>query len=101
MHMTVLSTPHSQATTESATSEAHANSRVHLAYLDGLRGLAALYIVLYHAQSMLSGLPSKVDLGLSVITLGRFSVTIFIVLSGYCLMLPVASSHTQQLKGGT
>jgi peptidoglycan/LPS O-acetylase OafA/YrhL len=72
----------------------------YLSYLEGLRGLAALYVVLYHTQGMVINLPRPVELALTVIGLGRFSVTIFIVLSGYCLMLPVAQSDTGRLKGG-
>ena len=74
---------------------------LHLRFLDGIRGLAALYVVLYHAQAMIrEDLPRRVSIGLFPLELGRFSVTIFIVLSGYCLMLPIARSADQQLRGG-
>ena len=74
---------------------------IHFRFLDGLRGLAALYVVLYHAQTMLrEDLPKRIWLGLFPLELGRFSVTIFIVLSGYCLMLPIARSANQRLNGG-
>jgi peptidoglycan/LPS O-acetylase OafA/YrhL len=79
---------------------------VRLHYLDGIRGLAALYVVLFHAYQ-------EADPGLSGsqyslvwqwatrwLTHGRFSVAVFIVLSGYCLMLPVVRSHRGQLRGG-
>src|SRR5882724_8311244 len=72
-----------------------------LAYLDGLRASAALYVVLFHAvigfAVQLSG-PFKV-LRL-VFGFGHEAVAIFIVLSGYCLMLPVARSANAELRSG-
>lgn len=75
--------------------------RVRLDYLDGLRGLAALYVVMHHAYYGLTAeaaLPSSVAHLTYWLYLGRSAVDIFIVLSGYCLMLPVI--RTGQLKGG-
>lgn len=77
-----------------------------LHYLDGIRGLAALYVVLFHAYQEadpdLSG--SQYSLAWQWVTRwlthGRLSVAVFIVLSGYCLMLPVARSSDGQLRGG-
>jgi peptidoglycan/LPS O-acetylase OafA/YrhL len=72
-----------------------------LAYLDGLRAAAALYVVLFHAvvgfAVDLSG-PARVFR--LAFGFGHEAVAIFIVLSGYCLMLPVTRSAEQQLKGG-
>lgn len=68
----------------------------HLAYLDGVRGLAALYVVLHHAylEVHLSGLfpafPARLAQALQWLRFGHLSVDVFIVLSGYCLMLPLA-----------
>lgn len=76
----------------------------HLDYLDGLRGLAALYVVVHHAWRILTlstGLPALsegVRAALGVFAFGRLSVDVFIVLSGYCLMLPVARSG--EMRGG-
>jgi peptidoglycan/LPS O-acetylase OafA/YrhL len=86
----------------------------HLGYLDGIRGLAALYVLLEHVQ--LSGLdlinawapvnPTPLQrlaqfLNSSVLGYGHLAVDVFIVLSGYCLMLPVAQSRGEvQLRGG-
>jgi peptidoglycan/LPS O-acetylase OafA/YrhL len=79
---------------------------VRLRYLDGLRGLAALYVVLFHAYQEadpdLSGSQFSIALQSATrwLTHGRFSVAVFIVLSGYCLMLPVVRSADRRLRGG-
>ena len=76
---------------------------VRLEYLDGLRALAALYVVLFHAgvcfldaERPLHGLARNVQRALS---LGHDAVAVFIVLSGYCLMLPVARAEGQLVRG--
>ncbi len=78
---------------------------VHLSYLDGLRGLAALYVTMFHAQSIVFGhgtvaVPKLITASYAWMRYGRYSVAVFIVLSGYCLMLPVARSANGQLRGG-
>ncbi|MBD3880192.1 acyltransferase [Phormidium tenue FACHB-886] len=81
-------------------------SAVRLRYLDGLRGLAALYVVLFHAYQEadpeLDGNEFSIAIQFATrwLTHGRFSVAVFIVLSGYCLMLPVMRSADGQLRGG-
>ena len=76
----------------------------HLKYLDGLRGLAALYVVLFHCTQPVSGdwarFPFVVRILGQTLMYGHFAVAIFIVLSGYCLMLPVARSAEGQIRGG-
>ena len=78
---------------------------VRLRYLDGLRGLAALYVVLFHAYQEadpdLSGHQYSIVLQYATrwLTHGRFGVCVFIVLSGYCLMLPIVRSGGK-LRGG-
>ncbi|WP_026462922.1 acyltransferase family protein [Adhaeribacter aquaticus] len=76
-------------------------AKVHLAYLDGLRGLAALYVVLHHALLQINGAsgqsivenadgePTLVKLLAFMFRHGRLAVDLFIVISGFCLMLPV------------
>lgn len=75
-----------------------------LDFLDGLRGLAALAVVLDHCGDVhWSGGPVGRALTLSsqALSYGRFAVPVFIVLSGYCLTMPVARSGNGRLKGGT
>lgn len=62
-----------------------------IAYLDGMRAVAAVYVVLFHATSMLGRGSTGLSKILQVLfQFGHEAVAIFIVLSGYCLMLPVA-----------
>ena len=65
----------------------------HLGYLDGLRALAALYVVAVHALSQVDRHHDRISAPWSLITglflYGHYAVDLFIVLSGFCLMLPV------------
>jgi peptidoglycan/LPS O-acetylase OafA/YrhL len=67
-----------------------AKPRLRLAYLDGLRGLAAVYVVLFHAGVGFGGddLPPFARGARRFLAFGHHAVAVFIVLSGYCLMLP-------------
>ena len=76
----------------------------HLPYLDGLRGLAALYVVLHHA--LLQAVPNPplhahnpLELAMRLLLGGRYAVDLFIVLSGFSLMLPVLRNGGE-LSGG-
>lgn len=67
--------------------------------MDGLRAVAAGYVVLFHAvpgfsQNALTG-PWRI--ARRVFAYGHEAVAIFIVLSGYCLMLPVVRSRPERL----
>jgi peptidoglycan/LPS O-acetylase OafA/YrhL len=72
------------------------DSKVRLNYLHGIRGIAALYVVLFHIyldyQSMLSvqgaQLPLWIQSLLGLLSEGHAAVAVFILLSGYCLLLP-------------
>ena len=79
-----------------------AEARLRLHYLDGLRGLAAFYVVVHHAFLEVAAVPGWLPDRFCVATRwawnGQFAVQIFIVLSGCCLMIPVARSGS--LKGG-
>ncbi|MCU0570206.1 MAG: acyltransferase [Oculatellaceae cyanobacterium Prado106] len=78
--------------------------RVRLTYLDGIRGLAALYVVLVHvwiSEGSDELVPSWFWAGLEKsLRYGIFAVVIFVTLSGYCLMLPVVRSGKTELSGG-
>ncbi len=69
--------------------------RLHLPYVDGFRALAALYVVQCHAwvQTWPSGDWSRSVFGWLVP--GDYAVILFIVISGFCLNLPVVG------RGGT
>ena len=71
-----------------------------LKFLDGLRGLAALYIVLYHAAG--DDPPPEPSLRFLAwfLQFGHYAVGVFIVLSGFCLMLPVVRSADKRLRDG-
>lgn len=92
-----------------------AAKRVRLDFLDGVRGLAALYVVIHHAylevaywQAMpgqhggahQEPLPEWVLTLFHPLIFGHVAVAIFIVLSGFCLMLPVARRESLDMPGG-
>ncbi|MGV3504467.1 MAG: acyltransferase family protein [Adhaeribacter sp.] len=73
----------------------------YLPYMDGLRALAAVYVVLHHAFLQIGEAPILAiiqDAGMAAIPVkmlvfllkhGRLAVDLFIVISGFCLMRPV------------
>lgn len=72
-------------------------------FLDGMRGLSALFVVLHHAafevpRGALTHAPTVATRFL--FEYGHRSVAIFIVLSGFSLMLPVVRSADGDLRGG-
>ena len=81
-------------------------TRPHLHFLDGIRGLAALFVAFGHISGMV-GCPEPRSLATAVVFgayrfagLAHAMVCAFIVLSGFCLMLPVANSTDGRLAGG-
>ena len=83
-------------------------TKKHLSHLDGIRGLSAIYVVIYHA--ILQYYPSVRDLwSYPLSTLqkilffplkhGHYAVDVFIVLSGFSLMLSVIKNN-HIIKGG-
>lgn len=73
---------------------------VRLPYLDGLRALAAGYVVLFHAIPGFSAenLTGPWRALKRAFAYGHEAVAIFIVLSGYCLMLPMVSRSARPLR---
>ena len=80
-----------------STAEPSRTGSPHLPHLDGVRGLAALFVVLHHAEAEV---PTYGRLGLlgDILQLGHYSVTAFIILSGYCLTLQTLDNGG--LRGG-
>jgi peptidoglycan/LPS O-acetylase OafA/YrhL len=78
--------------------------RLHLTYLDGIRGCAALFVVLHHAYvNAVEAAPEVAPYPLqplaNLFLRGQYGVDVFIVLSGYCLMLPLAQSGNGLVGG--
>ena len=80
----------------------------HLQFLDGVRGLSALYVLVSHslfqsAEGLIrSGqkVPPAFQEVLNYAPSGSDAVAVFLVLSGYCLMHPVIRSGSSRLPGG-
>lgn len=88
-------------------SEQPARLRLRLDFLDGIRGLAALYVALFHAVGYAGHTSTSLDRFSPLmrpiawlLDFGGYAVPIFIVLSGFCLMLPLAQRATDQMPGG-
>jgi len=86
---------------QSEKSETPKPREMRLEHIDGLRALAALYVVVHHMVFYLNDdLPKGImgHIG-QLFMFGHYAVDIFIVLSGFCLMLPVIRNQSQ-LRGG-
>src|SRR3569833_2194310 len=93
--------------TEQTEASEEKKTRYRFLFLDGIRGLAAIYVVLFHFISQFgAGGPLGVALSPVMSTLtswmgyGHYAVDVFIVLSGYSLMVPVARSAPNPLPKG-
>jgi len=74
-------------------------------FLDGLRGIAAIYVVIFHAYEEIvanptTSIPSTMKFILDALLCGNIPVDIFIVLSGFCLMLSIVRSEGTEIPGG-
>ncbi len=71
--------------------------RPYLPFLDGIRGLAALYVMIHHFMPLdVKGLPPIFKTLTSPFLFGHFMVGVFIVLSGFSLTLPIASGEKEK-----
>jgi peptidoglycan/LPS O-acetylase OafA/YrhL len=63
----------------------------YLKYLDSLRALAAIYVVFHHMIIHINAPTNTLFYKVCIVPFlyGHYAVNLFIVLSGYCLMLPV------------
>lgn len=77
-------------------------SRPSFEFADGLRGVAAIAVALFHTLTYTGRSDENDALPaiFRVLNIGDFAVAVFIVLSGFVLMLPVAASPELQLRGG-
>ncbi|MBD2429924.1 MULTISPECIES: acyltransferase family protein [Fischerella] len=74
--------------------------KIHLPYLDGIRGIAAFFVLLYHLMYQIQGYETEwSNLLNKLLRYGFLGVPVFIVLSGYCLMLPVVRSRNGYISG--
>jgi peptidoglycan/LPS O-acetylase OafA/YrhL len=85
--------------------------RIRIEFIDSLRAIAAVYVVLVHAMrnllpyedALIASHPrgGKITTFLCVAFLrhGHLAVAVFIVISGYCLMLPLARKGNVRMEG--
>lgn len=80
-----------------------AGSRPRLLFLDSMRGLAAMYVLVFHSLTIaVPGDPTfspPLRVLRSVFGYGHFAVCVFIVLSGFSLMLPLAHAGATKVNG--
>ena len=78
------------------------NRPAKLEFLEGIRALAMLVVIIFHALTVPTNYThSGLLLFIQRYSLhGQVGVVVFIVLSGYCLMLPVVHSEDRSLRGG-
>jgi peptidoglycan/LPS O-acetylase OafA/YrhL len=77
--------------------------RIEFAHLDGIRGIAALAVVVYHAY-LFTGTNGQAEAELPLLGMligwGYLGVPVFIVLSGFLLMLPLLHPNGLRFQGG-
>lgn len=93
------------ATEASAQAARGAAPRLRLHFLDGIRGLAALYVLLFHSLTIAvpqdnQQLSAPMRVLRALFGYGHFAVAVFIVLSGFSLTLPMARKASLQLRNG-
>ncbi|MCV2483986.1 acyltransferase [Flavobacterium sp. SH_e] len=88
----------------SALSKSLKKENMKIKFLDGIRGYSALIVVIYHSYlfTYFNNTISKNEFLnnlLSIIKLGYLSVGVFIILSGFCLAIPVVNNE-MNFQGG-
>lgn len=81
-----------------AVMQKEAKPKFHLLYIDGLRAIAAINVVIGHAilqDRKWYNVNIIQNRFLTAFTFGHNAVDLFIVLSGFCLMLPVIKANYQ------
>lgn len=78
------------------------DQRVSFEFADGIRAIAAIGVALFHTYTYtgFSEQNQQLPAFFKVLNLGDFAVAVFIVLSGFVLMLPVAATPDLSLRGG-
>ncbi len=79
-------------------------NRIEISWLDGLRGTAALVVVAFHAflfTGRTGDAAAAMPVWGAIVGQGYLGVPVFIVLSGYVLMLPVVRGGTGTFRNGT
>ena len=82
-----------------------APARLRIHALDGIRGLSALYVLLFHSLHLEldadeGSLSPPMQAVRAIFGYGHFAVAVFIVLSGFSLMLPLAQRGSFELLRG-
>jgi peptidoglycan/LPS O-acetylase OafA/YrhL len=96
-----------QILTEAASNEPNISPQsspfLHLSALDSLRGLAALYVFFGHTVHQTNidetQIPKLIRILFRSLDFGGYAVALFIVLSGFCLMLPILRNGGE-IRGG-
>jgi peptidoglycan/LPS O-acetylase OafA/YrhL len=79
------------------------NLKFRLEFLDGIRGLSALYVTAYHLLAWnlsVASFPLPIKAMSTLFRFGHSSVSIFIVISGFSLMLGILTDPKQKIRGG-
>jgi peptidoglycan/LPS O-acetylase OafA/YrhL len=92
------------ATHNSTSSELQPRRRLHIAHLDGIRALTAIFVVMHHAWLTVWPVNHRVISALTLqytgfLAFGNLAVSVFIVISGFCLMLPVIQNNGKLREG--
>ena len=98
----MINPPTQPAASEMTSDPPKTVAKVHLGYLDSLRALAAVDVVIYHALYQIDPhhpVMTGVAGAFRSLFAGQYAVDLFIVLSGFCLMLPVVRGDGH-LRGG-